>query len=104
MRKSTLARSAFPASPARFRGRFLCTCMTTMDPRQLWWYKERTGSPDACKTMHLLHALLFNRLKIRISILKGSEVMVWQLKFISVEIGRYENLSLLKIYFFVFIK
>ncbi len=62
------------------------------------------GEKHACKTMHLLHALLFNRLKIRISILKGSEVMVWQLKFISIEIGRYENILFLFILFFVFIK
>ncbi|EFU6864266.1 hypothetical protein HT148_000369 [Salmonella enterica] len=34
--------------------------MTTLDPRQLWWRTARTGKPDACKTMHLLHAWLKN--------------------------------------------
>ena len=56
MRKSTLARSAIPASPARFMGRFYCSCMTTLDPRQLWLCITRTGKFDACKSMHLLHA------------------------------------------------
>ncbi|EHO6477253.1 hypothetical protein KJM57_002251 [Salmonella enterica] len=31
--------------------------MTTLDPRQLWRRRARTGKPEACKTMHLLHAL-----------------------------------------------
>ncbi|QET58553.1 hypothetical protein FOB25_19880 [Citrobacter portucalensis] len=34
--------------------------MTTQDPRQLWRRTNRTGIPDACKTMHLLHARLKN--------------------------------------------
>ncbi|EGC1701940.1 hypothetical protein HV135_18545 [Citrobacter sp. RHBSTW-00229] len=34
--------------------------MTTLDPRQLWRRTTRTGKPDACKTMHLLHAWLKN--------------------------------------------
>ncbi|EAS2404958.1 hypothetical protein G3J71_002023 [Salmonella enterica] len=34
--------------------------MTTLDPRQLWRRTARTGKPDACKTMHLLHARLKN--------------------------------------------
>ncbi|EBV3791814.1 hypothetical protein DOJ49_19395 [Salmonella enterica subsp. enterica serovar Stanley] len=34
--------------------------MTTLDPRQLWRRTTRTGNPDACKTMHLLHAWLKN--------------------------------------------
>ncbi|ENV9536367.1 hypothetical protein ACFK7N_001664 [Salmonella enterica] len=34
--------------------------MTTLDPRQLWRRTARTGKPDACKTMHLLHAWLKN--------------------------------------------
>ncbi|MFZ8717524.1 hypothetical protein, partial [Enterobacter hormaechei] len=34
--------------------------MTTLDPRQLWLRTTRTGNPDACKTMHLLHARLKN--------------------------------------------
>lgn len=58
MRKSTLARSAFPASPARFMGRFECSCMTTLDPRQLWRLEARAGITNACKTMQLMHARL----------------------------------------------
>ncbi|EPR1415761.1 TPA: hypothetical protein OT044_003851 [Citrobacter koseri] len=34
--------------------------MVTLDPRQLWQRKARTGNPGACKTMHLLHARLKN--------------------------------------------
>ncbi|EGQ4742127.1 hypothetical protein I3H76_003885 [Salmonella enterica subsp. enterica serovar Apapa] len=34
--------------------------MTTLDPLQLWRRTARTGKPDACKTMHLLHAWLKN--------------------------------------------
>ncbi|WP_205714090.1 hypothetical protein [Escherichia sp. E4736] len=34
--------------------------MTTLNPRQHWRRTTRTGNPDACKTMHLLHARLKN--------------------------------------------
>ncbi|HIE2034321.1 TPA: hypothetical protein ACXKHY_003414 [Salmonella enterica] len=34
--------------------------MTTLDPRPLWRRTARAGKPDACKTMHLLHAQLKN--------------------------------------------
>ncbi|MEH5890385.1 hypothetical protein [Enterobacter roggenkampii] len=34
--------------------------MTTLDPRQHWRRTAKMGKPDACKTMHLLHARLKN--------------------------------------------
>ncbi|WP_213076603.1 hypothetical protein, partial [Escherichia coli] len=55
------ARSAFPASPARFMGWFECSCMTVLDPRPFCRCSARTDTSCACKTMHLLHARLKNR-------------------------------------------
>jgi hypothetical protein len=53
--------------------------MTTLDPRQLWRLIARTSNPDACKTMHLLHAQIKTEiLENKISKI-GVQPFIWYL-------------------------